>query len=756
MKTFQSEFIDNKQNIKIPLLQRDYVQGGRIDIIEPFLNQLISALKDGNHKVNLNYIYGYNNGNVFIPIDGQQRLITLWLLHLYIYAKKTDNLPVKLNFESREFADNFCEQLRTNLCSILKEDIRDSLKEKIKDSNWFVSGWLLDTSVCNMLNTLQHINAKRKEFPDIPHVENITFDFLDMKDQLDDDVYVKMNGRGRPLSYFENLKSWMDEHVKKEFGEDDDLTKNWRTKMDNDWTDLFWNNRNKNQKHPEEIDDEQLRLFYSLLLLYWKKNKSSFCINESDDEKGNVFKALLECKKLLSLYQFEKYGLFNREVFQFINDSIDVLNNISKSVNELQEQIIGILELGKESTTILYKIALKDASYEKKLPLLYALVKTPISYRKSDMLFKWVRLWRNLILNSNIGSENIGNVCCTIDNISQMVDNNSLYEVVSNLKWEKGFGFNEEQFKEEIAKAKQILNGEPRIDRKSWEEIFIEAENYAFFKGAIRFLFTDSEGKFVIEEKMFDTKYGNARKYFDEKGVKDDDKKYRTESILMKSLIANSDNFWILWYKFRFSNDSEIWKNILLSNDWSKSVDAILKGNLSTTARVKRIQNIIDDGLLDFVCNEMPNSWLRDTYHDYDAMWQSGYPSNQVVLNPILAELKYDNIVDYCKDNAIMNCRYYKCVNKNVDFTYDNHYFRWWGNPNDKELDVYLMNENWNKYIKRPNPTTDKNTEKDTHYCFRVTKEMEADTSIFTHELDSLILAYINDSNIQADTNPTN
>ena len=151
MKTFQSEFIDNKQNIKIPLLQRDYVQGGRIDIIEPFLNQLISALKEGTHEVNLNYIYGYDDKNEFIPIDGQQRLITLWLLHLYIYAKKADYFPVKLKFESREFADNFCEQLRTNLCSILKEDIRDSLKEKIKDSNWFVSGWLLDTSVCNIL-----------------------------------------------------------------------------------------------------------------------------------------------------------------------------------------------------------------------------------------------------------------------------------------------------------------------------------------------------------------------------------------------------------------------------------------------------------------------------------------------------------------------------------------------------------------------------------------------------------------------------
>ena len=30
---------------------------------------------------------------------------------------------------------------------------------------------------------------------------------------LDDDIYIKMNGRGRTLSTFENLKSWMDEQI---------------------------------------------------------------------------------------------------------------------------------------------------------------------------------------------------------------------------------------------------------------------------------------------------------------------------------------------------------------------------------------------------------------------------------------------------------------------------------------------------------------------------------------------------------------
>ena len=38
--------------------------------------------------------------------------------------------------------------------------------------------------------------------------------------------------------------------------------------MDNAWTDMFWQNRNLEQEHPEEIDDEQLFYFYNLLILY--------------------------------------------------------------------------------------------------------------------------------------------------------------------------------------------------------------------------------------------------------------------------------------------------------------------------------------------------------------------------------------------------------------------------------------------------------------------------------------------------------
>ena len=98
-------FIDNFRDILIPTLQRDYVQGEHNGIIKPFIDELLVALK-GDKKIDLNYIYGSDEDKAFVPIDGQQRLITLWLLHLYLYVLqgKGKSFNVALRFYSRELS----------------------------------------------------------------------------------------------------------------------------------------------------------------------------------------------------------------------------------------------------------------------------------------------------------------------------------------------------------------------------------------------------------------------------------------------------------------------------------------------------------------------------------------------------------------------------------------------------------------------------------------------------------------------------
>ena len=77
---------DDIENVQIPRIQRDYVQGGKDDTAKDiragFLDDLQRAVSK-KQKVSLNFIYGMKQDKGFLPLDGQQRLTTLFLLHWY-------------------------------------------------------------------------------------------------------------------------------------------------------------------------------------------------------------------------------------------------------------------------------------------------------------------------------------------------------------------------------------------------------------------------------------------------------------------------------------------------------------------------------------------------------------------------------------------------------------------------------------------------------------------------------------------------
>lgn len=73
--------------IRIPIIQRDYAQGRiqETQVRKSFLNQLKAVLSDTSAHLDLDFVYGNGQpGNHFIPLDGQQRLTTLFLLHYYL------------------------------------------------------------------------------------------------------------------------------------------------------------------------------------------------------------------------------------------------------------------------------------------------------------------------------------------------------------------------------------------------------------------------------------------------------------------------------------------------------------------------------------------------------------------------------------------------------------------------------------------------------------------------------------------------
>ena len=69
--------------IRIPRIQRGYVQGrddakGR-EIRANFLPALVSAFFE-DRPLSLDFIYGVSVGDCLLPLDGQQRIMTLFLL----------------------------------------------------------------------------------------------------------------------------------------------------------------------------------------------------------------------------------------------------------------------------------------------------------------------------------------------------------------------------------------------------------------------------------------------------------------------------------------------------------------------------------------------------------------------------------------------------------------------------------------------------------------------------------------------------
>ena len=139
----------NQHKVIIPPIQRDYAQGRENEkvhrIRDRFLDNMIDVLTNENDSVSLalDFIYGYvvkeklDNGqelSVFKPLDGQQRLTTLFLLHWYITAQEQDlhqnmkSLLRKFSYATRPKSRKF-DKLFTKFSTFRASSIREFSKQ---------------------------------------------------------------------------------------------------------------------------------------------------------------------------------------------------------------------------------------------------------------------------------------------------------------------------------------------------------------------------------------------------------------------------------------------------------------------------------------------------------------------------------------------------------------------------------------------------------------------------------------------------
>lgn len=600
---FFKAFIDQKRNILIPNIQRDYVQGSNKNlergVIQSFLAAIASAII-GHKSLDLTYIYGYNspNGEYFVPIDGQQRLTTLWLVYLYMYARTNDDIPVSLEYETREYAQDFLAEIKLRLKKIIFNRDVNFLKKEICSSPWFIASWIKDQTVESSLNTLDELHKQFKNhIIDINELRNskITFSFYTMQ-QMQADIYLKMNGRGKPLSEFENLKSWLDDYLETHANAlSSGVVNSWKHFMDNEWSSMFWTNRNKTQLHQEEIDDEQLRFFYNLLYIYWAKRKTHFIdgeergvLAETLDISGpkNLEYLILEKMKssrnyALSLYLLEKLNLINDDFINYYYNCLNVLCQTYERINRDNGAVWqGMWRIIDEDHTLTYSIFFASEPTENKdeptyatLALINVLLQYLVKYNNEghQHLEDWFRVFRNLIENSTISKENINNVLVECDRFVNNCHTEDLLSIFSSE--DISLPFFSQQIMEERAKATMMNDS-------LWREKIITAEHMAFFKGSIRFLFTNADGE-MNDWDNFDTKLKQLQPICDD-ATKDNEKwellsdyvRYANKKEILASFheygVADSD-----WRKYLLNTANQHVTHHFLLNDKIYSDDSM-------------------------------------------------------------------------------------------------------------------------------------------------------------------------------------
>ncbi len=265
--------------IVIPIVQRDYAQGRQNVFVDrvraDFLDSLYEAIE--NHPTTLDFIYGdIDESRTLIPLDGQQRLTTLFLLHWYAakrerVAASESSFLGNFSYETRPGARIFCEKLVE-----FQPEFTGKLSEEIIDQNWFPLGWKKDPTVQGMLVMLDAIHEKFQNSEGIwQKLKNgaITFHFLSLSNMgLTDELYIKMNSRGKPLTDFEHFKAELERSLKDvERVKKVEISKRIGRKIDCAWTDMLWPYRDGDHL----IDRAFLRYFRFVCdILYYRNNDS--------------------------------------------------------------------------------------------------------------------------------------------------------------------------------------------------------------------------------------------------------------------------------------------------------------------------------------------------------------------------------------------------------------------------------------------------------------------------------------------------
>lgn len=566
--------------ILIPVIQRDYAQGRKTEevnkIREDFVHDLLSFIKDTGNSHNIDFIYGSveqreDHPKTFIPLDGQQRLTTLFLLHLYLaginkqYESFNKRVNGRFEYATRKSSTEFCRRIVSHdickeLLEIRKDKPETKLSDVIENQGWFFSSWKQDPTVQGMLVMLDEIDKQvMKDKSDISSLYDnlfgnsnrpIVFQWQPLDGYtLTDDLYIKMNARGLRLTDFEVFKALYELSLN---CVDEEKKNTFTTCIDGDWCDFFW--QRKNDIGSTDIVMERiLRLMIALGYARQEKNKDQ-------DKLDKLF--YRNKKKIPFTYsEYRKLGVFHDTHAKLIEIKADIKHqeeDIAQCVIEAFNVICNKdnSPLDKiycspwcDEQKLMMRILTKDfkeLTYDD-FVYFYAYVSFSARYNGENPageLKSWMRYFYNLTNATNINdSPQLAGIIRSIDKIIESIKNSDVLSWVANNESIEAFSLN--QSYEEAVKAKLILWGVMNQEPK-WKEIIELNEQDKYMRGQIGFLLV-SAGVYTLNEAEFDSQKSNialrklcdcsqkARNIFAH--FKDNDK-LMTEHLLERALLT--------------------------------------------------------------------------------------------------------------------------------------------------------------------------------------------------------------------------
>lgn len=749
----------NEKRIEIPIIQRDYAQGriGKEHLRERFLGKMFDVLCGKGGTMTLDFVYGTIENDALYPLDGQQRLTTLWLLHWYI-ALKSDNLSAnkdifncftyETRISSREFCNHLCTIDSNNYKNFKDKNKEKGIVEYIRNQTWFYQRYAQDPTVQGMLRTLggtkiedstgndikdglEEIFGKDTDFQKCWSLLTseecpIVFVYKEMKDEnlpLSDDLYVKMNARGKQLTDFENFKADLldfapdpDNPHKKLLGQD------IASLMDNAWTDVFWNVAKAAEVY--QVDAIYFKFIRDYLFAKFIAD-SSLSASELQDNrfyqdvyKGNnsnneytgfnLYKEVIKADVIKDLKQF--FSLW--QLSRLTDEKLRPLWKVDKDYFYLIPHYLKLKEgiIVSETTQIGRVVSYAVCRYFE------------INEEFDEKHFKdWLYFVWNVAENSNIATEDamIGAIRLMKELSAKSGDILTFLASYSPISSK----FAERQILEERFKARLMLG----VNSAVWRKKIREAESNIFLKGNISCLLRKDSEEYVADFPMFVQKFNNICKYFDSDGVKDE---YQVS--VTKALIACCHSFDQLGYEgkcFVFDTSADNWRQHLLNKsvpsyymevDHLLMVDDLKKIKLVEieetdkywAENTNRIKNILAEGMIvdsDIVFHG--SAWrlnrFRDNvwalypsraHHAYVFDWYS--PDYTFMRNKLFHQLlqeKKISLIDplprYPERDGIYG-------DWNIFFAYNNFRFYWvWDNY------IYLVDDDnhWIKIKGRPN-----------------------------------------------------